>query len=170
MTSFMDGGGGFVFTAGDGPGGGGGGAGLKGGLGASDQDGAYGGSSGIKSGVSWSNIFLDQELVRGRTGVTGSTARTPLGDRQEQGGAGPAWWEGISINANTGTGGYSGLNTSSRSYSNGGAGGALIRYKSQSMGGLPRLKLGGNYVLVGGYHVHVYDSPGMHQLSIDLYE
>lgn len=158
-------------NSGDGPGGGGGGGGIKGGLGATTSDGAYGGSSGIAE-VPFSDIFINRNLLRGRTGAVnassdfhyhGHTTRTQIAAMTGK------WWNGI-MPLHSGTGGYSGATYADRSFSNGSPGAAIIRYKSTSLGGFPRLKFGGSYQLLDGYHVHTYSEIGFTELSMELYE
>ena len=148
----------------DGPGGGGGGGGAEGGQGAGHRDGSYGGKSGITR-----TTFkpTDQTIVSGKTGtvVPGHFHLHGLAQRTETGSAAGKWWNGL-VPTGAGSGGFSGHRKEERGNSNGQAGAAIIRYKDT----YPRIKLGGTYVLSGGYHIHVFNGSATYSLEIELYE
>lgn len=147
----------------DGPGGGAGGGGAEGGQGASDKDGSYGGKSGITR-----KTFkpTNQTVVSGQTGavVAGHYHLHGLAQRTEIGSTAGKWWSGL-VPTGAGSGGFSGYRKEDRGSSNGQAGAAIIRYKDT----YPRIKLGGTYILSGGYHIHVFNGSATYSLEVELY-
>jgi hypothetical protein len=166
------GGTGFI-NFGDGPGGGGGGAGILGGDGAPSNHsrGASGGMSGINDRYATQFPISSKKLRAGKPGAVyassyalqGYTVRTPPSSMVG------SWWNGL-LPSNAGTGGYSGTQPEHRTldHSNGAPGAAVIRYKMEASGGFPKLKFGGSYGVHNGYHVHVFSTPGVHELTLEL--
>lgn len=174
-----EGGGGYnTDSGGDGPGGGGGGGGLLGGSGSRRTGGfiarrtiaSIGGSSGKDSG--FGNI-ADIQAIEGNDGnvVSGSWTFHGLTSPTEIGSTAGKWWDGL-FTGGVGQGGYSGITVADRSFSNGGSGAAMIRYKSDTIhaDGWPKLKVGGAHQILNGYHIHYFDKPGISEFSLDLYE